>query len=53
VLHTGAPVGTPQTALIFAFDRQPERAAWREFSIDLAGFRSGSSAQARAPPLLT
>jgi DUF2946 family protein len=53
VLHTGAPVGTPQTALIFAFDRQPGRVAWHEFSIDLAGLRSGSPAQARAPPLLT
>ena len=53
VLHTGAPVGTPPTALIFAFDRQPERVAWHEFSIDLAGFCSGSPAQARAPPLLT
>jgi hypothetical protein len=53
VLHTGAPVDTPQTALIFAFDRQPECVAWHEFSIDLSDCRAGSPPQARAPPLLT
>jgi hypothetical protein len=52
VLHTGAPAETPQTALIFAFDRQSERAVWHEFSIDPAGSRAGSLAQPRAPPLL-
>ena len=53
VLHTGALVETPQTATIFAFDRQSERVVWHEFSLDLAGSRAGSPAQARAPPLLT
>jgi len=53
VLHTGAPVETPQTALTFAFDRQAERMIWHEFSIDPAGSRAGSPAQARAPPIVS
>ena len=50
VLHTGAPVDTPQTALLLTFDRQSERVAWHELLIDPAGSRAGSPAQARAPP---
>ena len=53
VLHTGAPIDTPQTALAFTFDRQSERVVWHEFSLDPAGSRTGSPAQARAPPQLT
>jgi hypothetical protein len=53
VLHTGAPVETPQTAQTFAFDRQSERAVWHEFSIDPASSRAGSPAQARAPPIVS
>jgi hypothetical protein len=50
VLHTGAPVDTPQTALILVFDRHAASAVWLAFSPDLAGSHSGSPAQARAPP---
>jgi len=50
VLHTGAPVDTPQTAVMLTFDRQSQRVAWHEFSLGSAGSRSGSPAQARAPP---
>jgi len=53
VLHTGAPVGTPPTALIFAFDRQPERVVWLDGPPDLFGSRAGSHAQARAPPSIS
>jgi hypothetical protein len=50
VLQTGAPVDTPQTALLLTFDRQSERVALHELLIDPAGSRAGSPAQARAPP---
>jgi hypothetical protein len=53
VLHTGAPVETPQTALIFTFDREPERVVWHKFPNDLADAGAGSPPQARAPPQLT
>jgi hypothetical protein len=53
VLHTGAPVDTPQTALIFAFDRQSEAVVWHAFAVDPAGSRSGFPAQARAPPAIS
>ena len=53
VLHTGAPVDTPQTALLLTFDRQSEGVAWHELLIDPAGSRAGSPAQARAPPRIS
>jgi hypothetical protein len=53
VLHTGAPVDTPQTALAFTFDGQAEAVIWHSFSPDLFGSRSGSPAQARAPPSIS
>ena len=53
VLHTGAPVDTPQTALAYTFDRQSEPVVWHAFSLDLAGSRTGSPAQARAPPSIS
>ena len=52
VLHTGAPVETPQTA-VTAPCHQPERVVWLDSTPDLFGSRAGSHAQARAPPLLT
>jgi Protein of unknown function (DUF2946) len=52
VLHTGAPVDTPQTAVTTSCP-QPGRVVWRDSAPDLFGSRSGSHAQARAPPLLT
>src|SRR5436305_6064684 len=53
VLHTAAPVETPQTALIFTFDHEPRRVVWHECPINLADARAGSPSQARAPPQLT
>jgi hypothetical protein len=50
VLHTGAPLGTLRTVLAVTFERQSERVVWHEFSLDPAGSRPGSPAQARAPP---
>jgi DUF2946 family protein len=53
VLHTGAPVDTPQTALAFTFDRHSTPVVWRMFALDPAGSRTGSPAQARAPPAIS
>jgi hypothetical protein len=53
VLHTGAPLDIPQTALIFAFDRQAATVVWHEFSSDLGRDTAGSPAQARAPPSIS
>ena len=53
VLHTGAPVDVPQTAVAAAFDRQPQRVVWVALTPDRFGSRPGSHAQARAPPQLT
>jgi hypothetical protein len=52
VLLTGAPVDTPQTAVTMPY-HQPEQVVWRDITPDLFGSRTGSHAQARAPPLLT
>ena len=49
VLHTGAPVDTPQTA-VAAPCHQPERVVWLDSTPDLFVSRAGSHAQARAPP---
>ena len=50
--YAGAPVETPQTPVAAAY-RQPERVLWLDRTPDLLGSRTGSHAQARAPPLLT
>ena len=52
VAHAGAPVDTPQTAVSAPY-RQPERVLWLDRTPDLFGSRTGSQAQARAPPRLT
>ena len=52
VLHTGAPVDTPQTA-VKTPSHQPERVVWFDSVADQFGSRTGSHAQARAPPQLT
>jgi len=52
VLHTGAPVDTPQTAATMPC-HPPERVVWFDSVADLFGSRTGSHAQARAPPQLT
>jgi hypothetical protein len=52
VLHTGAPVDTPQAAVTTP-SHQPEQVVWFDSVADLLGSRTGSHAQARAPPQLT
>ncbi len=52
VLHTGAPVDTPQT-VVTTPSHQPEQVVWFDSVADLVGSRTGSHAQARAPPQLT
>ncbi len=50
--HAGVAVDTPQTAVAAPY-RQPERVLWLDRTPDLFGSRTGSHAQARAPPPLT
>jgi Protein of unknown function (DUF2946) len=52
VLHTGAPIDAPQTAVPVPY-RQPQRAVWRAIAPDLFSSRTGSHAQARAPPFIS
>jgi Protein of unknown function (DUF2946) len=51
VLHTGAPVDVPQAAVAPPC-HPPGRVVWRDSAPDLFGSRTGSHAQARAPPQL-
>jgi Protein of unknown function (DUF2946) len=51
--HAGASVDTPQTAAVTTPYRRVERVVWRDATPDLFGSRTGSHAQARAPPQLT
>ena len=52
VVQAGASIDTPQTAFVVLY-RLPERVVWLDRSQDLLGSRTGSHAQARAPPRLT
>jgi hypothetical protein len=49
VVHTGAPVDTPQAAIATPY-RHAERVVWIDATPDLFISRAGSHAQARAPP---
>ena len=51
VVHTGAPIDTPQAAFATP-TRQAERLIWLDTAPDLFSSRAGSHAQARAPPPL-
>ena len=54
VLHTGAPVATPQAAApIVGLDRKATAVVWYELRLDLAKSRAGTPEQARAPPALS
>jgi Protein of unknown function (DUF2946) len=53
VAHTGAPLASPQASAVPAPYRQSLRVVWLDRAPDLFGSRTGSHAQARAPPLLT
>jgi Protein of unknown function (DUF2946) len=52
VAATGAPVDPPQTAVAAPY-HDPARVVWLDRAPDLFGSRTGSHAQARAPPRLT
>jgi hypothetical protein len=52
VVHTGAPVDTPRATVTTPY-RQLERVVWLDRAPELFGSRTGSHAQARAPPQLT
>ena len=53
VLHTGAPVDAPQTAAVATPYLQFKGVAWLDSAPDLFGSRTGSHAQARAPPSIS
>jgi hypothetical protein len=50
--HASAPVDTPQTAVKTPYG-DPGRVVWLDHAPDLLGSRTGSHAQARAPPQMT
>jgi hypothetical protein len=49
--QAGASVDTPQAVTVAVPYRDVARVVWRDHSLALSKFRSGSNAQARAPPL--
>jgi Protein of unknown function (DUF2946) len=49
VAHSAAPVAPPQTAVAVPYGLS-HRVVWRDAAPDLIGSRTGSHAQARAPP---
>jgi hypothetical protein len=49
VVHTGAPVATPQAAVTTPY-RPAARMVWLDATPDRFSSRAGSHAQARAPP---
>ena len=53
VAFSGAPLDTPQTTAVTTPYRQFGRVVWPDRSPDRFGSRTGSQAQARAPPLLS
>jgi hypothetical protein len=53
VAYTGAPVDTPQTSAVTTPYPQSQRVVWLDRAPDLVASRTGSHAQARAPPQLT
>jgi Protein of unknown function (DUF2946) len=52
VAHAGAPVVTPQLAVTTPY-AQPVAVVWLDRAPDLVGSRTGSQAQARAPPSIS
>jgi hypothetical protein len=52
VVHAGAPVDPPQTAVATPY-RDSARVVWLDLAPEPFGSRTGSHAQARAPPQLT
>lgn len=52
VAHAAAPPNAPQTAVATPYGPS-HRVVWREAAPDLIGARTGSHAQARAPPSIS
>jgi Protein of unknown function (DUF2946) len=52
VAHNGAPIDAPQPAVTTPY-RASERMVWLNSAPDLLGSRTGSHAQARAPPSIS
>jgi hypothetical protein len=52
VAHTGGLVNTPQASVAAPYE-QPEGVLWLDHTPDLFGSRTGSHAQARAPPFIS
>ena len=52
VAHSGAPVDAPQTGVTTPYGSS-HRVVWRDAAPDLVGSRTGSHAQARAPPSIS
>jgi hypothetical protein len=52
VVHAAASLDAPQTGLTTIY-RHSQRVAWCDKAPRFSGWRSGSNAQARAPPWLT
>ena len=51
VAHACGPANTPQASAAPPYE-QPERVVWLDLTPDLFNSRTGSHAQARAPPVL-
>ncbi|WP_249780827.1 DUF2946 domain-containing protein [Bradyrhizobium sp. dw_78] len=51
-IHAGASLDAPQMP-VAAPHRLPERVVWHEVAPELLGCRTGSLAQARAPPFIS
>jgi hypothetical protein len=52
VAHSAAPLHAPQTAIATPYGLS-HRVVWRDAAPDLIGSRTGSHAQARAPPSIS
>ena len=52
IAHNCGLANTPQASVAPPYE-QPERVVWLDLTPDLFGSRTGSHAQARAPPVLT
>ena len=52
VAHAGSSLDTPEASFATPI-RQPERVVWLDAAPDRFGSRTGSNAQARAPPFIS
>jgi Protein of unknown function (DUF2946) len=53
VAHAGAPIDSPQAAVVTTPYLQSKRVVWLDRAPDPFGSRTGSHAQARAPPSIS